>query len=90
MITIFHASDLHFGPAFEPRVGEALLHSARELAPDVLVVSGDLTMRAKRAQFEAARAFLDRLVAAAMEARGGGAVPLIVTISSSPIPRSFI
>ena len=86
MITIFHASDLHFGPAFEPRVGEALLHSARELAPDVLVVSGDLTMRAKRAQFEAARAFLDRLVAAAMEARGGGAVPLIVTPGNHDVP----
>jgi len=60
MRTIVHLSDLHFG-----RVDEALLAPLRELverlAPDVVVVSGDLTQRAKSEQFEAARAWLDTL-----------------------------
>jgi len=60
MRTLVHLSDLHFG-----RVDEQLLAPLRErvtaLAPDVVVVSGDLTQRAKREQFEAARDFLDTL-----------------------------
>jgi 3',5'-cyclic AMP phosphodiesterase CpdA len=42
-------------------VGEALLRAVHELEGDVLIVSGDFTQRAKREQFAAARAFLDRL-----------------------------
>jgi 3',5'-cyclic AMP phosphodiesterase CpdA len=60
MRTLVHLSDLHFG-----RVDAALLDPLRELvhriAPDVVVVSGDLTQRAKSEQFEAARAWLDTL-----------------------------
>jgi 3',5'-cyclic AMP phosphodiesterase CpdA len=60
MRTLVHLSDLHFG-----RVDAALLDPLRELierlAPDVVVVSGDLTQRAKSAQFEAAKAWLDTL-----------------------------
>ncbi|MEH6437540.1 metallophosphoesterase family protein [Massilia sp. DD77] len=60
MRTLVHLSDLHFG-----RVDHALLAPLRELieriAPDVLVVSGDLTQRARPAQFEEARAYLDTL-----------------------------
>jgi 3',5'-cyclic AMP phosphodiesterase CpdA len=60
MRTIVHLSDLHFG-----RIDDALLAPLRELigrlAPDVVVVSGDLTQRAKSEQFEAARAYLDTL-----------------------------
>ena len=58
---ILHISDLHFGPPFVPAVAEALLRQVPTLAPDVIVVSGDLTQRAKRHQFEEARRFLDRL-----------------------------
>ncbi len=60
MRTIVHLSDLHFG-----RVDAALLEPLRALvhsiAPDVVVVSGDLTQRAKSDQFEQARAWLDSL-----------------------------
>jgi 3',5'-cyclic AMP phosphodiesterase CpdA len=60
MRTLVHLSDLHFG-----RVDSALLEPLRALvqrvAPDVVVVSGDLTQRAKSAEFEAARAWLDTL-----------------------------
>jgi 3',5'-cyclic AMP phosphodiesterase CpdA len=60
MRTLVHLSDLHFG-----RVDPALLEPLRQLvhtiAPDVLVVSGDLTQRARSEQFAQARAFLDTL-----------------------------
>lgn len=60
MRTLVHLSDLHFG-----RVDPALLGPLRDLvhniAPDVVVVSGDLTQRARSEEFEEARAFLDTL-----------------------------
>ncbi|WP_020652689.1 metallophosphoesterase family protein [Massilia niastensis] len=60
MRTLVHLSDLHFG-----RVDHVLLGPLRDLietiAPDVLVVSGDLTQRARPEQFEEARAYLDTL-----------------------------
>ncbi|MES3023633.1 MAG: metallophosphoesterase family protein [Pseudomonadota bacterium] len=60
MRTIVHLSDLHFG-----RVDPALLAPLRDLvhkiAPDAVVVSGDLTQRAKSEQFIEAKAWLDTL-----------------------------
>ncbi|GIW94184.1 MAG: 3',5'-cyclic-nucleotide phosphodiesterase [Pirellulaceae bacterium] len=61
MLRILHISDLHFGKPFVPEVGEALLAIAPALKPHAIVVSGDLTQRAKRQEFEAARRFLDQL-----------------------------
>lgn len=61
MLTLLHISDLHFGPAYLPRVGDALLRAAVRLAPDIIVASGDFTQRAKRGQYAEARAFLERL-----------------------------
>ncbi len=60
MTTLAHVSDLHFGRE-DPVLAEALLVALRELAPDVIVVSGDFTQRAKKRQFRAARAFLRSL-----------------------------
>lgn len=60
-VRILHLSDLHFGPPFVPEVGKAVLSTASAIDVDAIVVSGDFTQRAKREQFEAARAFLDRL-----------------------------
>ncbi|HLU25395.1 MAG TPA: metallophosphoesterase [Longimicrobiales bacterium] len=61
MLKLLHVSDLHFGPAYLPRVGAALLRAAEALAPDIIVASGDFTQRAKRVQYAEARAFLERL-----------------------------
>jgi len=63
---ILHISDLHFGPPYLPEAGEALCRIVPTLEPDAVVVSGDLTQRAKRGQFEEARQFLDRLTTAPM------------------------
>lgn len=60
MRTLVHLSDLHFG-----RIDAAIIHplgeTVRQLAPDLLTVSGDLTQRARSHQFKAAKAFLDTL-----------------------------
>ena len=60
MRTIVHLSDLHFG-----RIDAALIAPLQRLvtsiAPDVVVVSGDLTQRARSAEFIAADAFLKSL-----------------------------
>ncbi|WP_153558208.1 metallophosphoesterase family protein [Roseimaritima sediminicola] len=58
---ILHLSDLHFGPPYLPHIGKAVLKIAPQLEPDAIVVSGDLTQRAKKEQFIDAREFLDRL-----------------------------
>ncbi|MEX2353523.1 MAG: metallophosphoesterase family protein [Gammaproteobacteria bacterium] len=63
---ILHISDLHFGPPFVPVVAEVLLQTIPTLEPDAIVVSGDLTQRAKRHQFEEARRFFDRMPALPM------------------------
>jgi 3',5'-cyclic AMP phosphodiesterase CpdA len=63
MLNILHLSDLHFGEPYLPRVGEAVLRAAHTMMPDLLIVSGDVTQRAKRQEFAAARAYLDRLPA---------------------------
>ncbi|MGV8823369.1 metallophosphoesterase family protein [Methylibium petroleiphilum] len=60
MTLAIQISDPHFGTE-QPAVVEALLQLVREQAPDVAVLSGDITQRASRAQFRAARAFVDRL-----------------------------
>ncbi len=75
MKTIAHLSDLHFGRE-EPRVVEALLADLADLRPTVVAVSGDLTQRARVAQFRAARAFLDRIPAPRVVVPGNHDVPL--------------
>lgn len=59
--TMLQVSDLHFGKPYRLEVGEALQRIAARLEPDVVVVSGDLTQRAKVSEFELAREYLDRL-----------------------------
>ncbi len=60
MSLLLHISDTHFGTE-EPPVVEALRRLAADLRPDVLVLSGDITQRARSAQFAAARSFCDSL-----------------------------
>ncbi len=57
---IVHLTDVHFG-ATDPVVVDALVADIRADPPDLVVVSGDLTMGARRWEFRAARAFLESL-----------------------------
>jgi 3',5'-cyclic AMP phosphodiesterase CpdA len=62
MRTIAQISDLHFG-AHEPAVVAHLHAALSTIRPDLVVVSGDLTQRARKEQFAEAALFLDRLEA---------------------------
>jgi 3',5'-cyclic AMP phosphodiesterase CpdA len=57
---IAHISDTHFGTEQLP-VCAALRTELLHHAPDLVVLTGDITQRARSAQFRAARAFLDSL-----------------------------
>src|SRR6185503_7363957 len=66
---IAHLSDVHFG-AHDPAVvtgAEAWLAEAR---PDLVVISGDFTQRARRDQYREAAAFLDRIEATGIPTLG--------------------
>jgi 3',5'-cyclic AMP phosphodiesterase CpdA len=70
MTLLLQVSDTHFG-AEKPVVVEALIRLAHEQKPDMLILSGDITQRATRAEFDAARVFVDRLAAPVMLAIPG-------------------
>ncbi|MEP7325903.1 MAG: metallophosphoesterase [Gemmatimonadota bacterium] len=74
MRTIVQLSDLHFGTILEPTI-EPAVSTVRELKPDLVVISGDLTQRARENQFEDARAFLGRLPAPQLVLPGNHDVP---------------
>jgi len=61
MPTLIQLSDLHFGPHHHAHLDEIILHDIAALNPDAVIVSGDLTMRARHCEFEQARGFLTRI-----------------------------
>lgn len=76
MVLLAQISDPHFGTE-RPDVVEALVRLMHEHAPTVVVLSGDITQRARRRQFRAARTFVDRLGAAvALAIPGNHDIPL--------------
>jgi 3',5'-cyclic AMP phosphodiesterase CpdA len=75
MRRVVHISDLHFGRTDE-QVVAALIRQTRGLMPDVFVVSGDLTQRARSRQFQEARQFLDGLDRPTIVVPGNHDVPL--------------
>lgn len=76
MLTILHASDLHFGKPYLPDVGEAFLDMAGKVEPDLVVLSGDFTQRAKVREYEQARELMDALPD----------VPTVVTPGNHDVP----
>jgi len=76
MLTILHGSDLHFGKPFDAKVAGVFLQAIRELSPELIVLSGDFTQRAKVREFQEARDFL----------RGLPDVPVVVTPGNHDVP----
>lgn len=76
--TIFHISDVHFGPPHLPKVRQGVLDFIVQHKPDMVVLSGDLTQRAKPEQFREARAFVDQI-----ESLG---VPTLVVPGNHDVP----
>jgi 3',5'-cyclic AMP phosphodiesterase CpdA len=63
MTTIAHLSDPHFGTV-DPPVREALLRELRVNRTDLVMLTGDITQRARSRQFREAREFIDALAPA--------------------------
>lgn len=76
MLTILHGSDFHFGKRHDPEAAEAFVEAVLQVDPDVLVLSGDFTQRAKVEEYRQARRFLDRLPD----------VPVVVTPGNHDVP----
>jgi len=75
-LKIVHLSDVHYGPPFQEALEPILLGQIQAEAPNLVVVSGDLTQRAKRPQFLQARTFLERLPRPYLVIPGNHDVPL--------------
>jgi 3',5'-cyclic AMP phosphodiesterase CpdA len=69
MARLIHLSDLHFG-AHDEALVEAVEQSVEQLEPDLVVISGDFTQRARTEQFKEACQFLERLRDAGHEVLG--------------------
>lgn len=72
---IAHVSDLHFG-AIDPELAAAARDDVVAAKPALVVVSGDLTQRARTAEFRAARAWLDSLRCPWLAVPGNHDIPL--------------
>lgn len=60
MMKLVHLSDLHFGTEHSNLL-TPLLNKVNDLSPDMIIISGDFTQRAKAFQFQAARHFINKL-----------------------------
>jgi 3',5'-cyclic AMP phosphodiesterase CpdA len=74
-LAIAHLSDLHFG-RHAPAAAATLADDVASVGPDLVVVTGDNTMRAREAEFAQARAFLDGLDAPLLVVTGNHDIPL--------------
>ena len=82
-----HLSDLHFG-AHDPRLVEAVEQRVDEEKPDLVVISGDFTQRARTEQFQEACDFLERLRDAGhdvLAVPGNHDVPLYDVLAPLPV-----
>ncbi|CAN5162163.1 metallophosphoesterase family protein [soil metagenome] len=75
MTSVIQISDPHFGTEQAPVV-DALLRLVAEEKPDLVILSGDITQRARVHEFDAARRFVDRLGLPTLVIPGNHAIPL--------------
>lgn len=73
---IAHVSDIHFGAENTDAI-DAATEAIEAAAPDVLVVSGDLTQRGKRTEFDRAATWLDHFSCGVLSVPGNHDVPLL-------------
>jgi 3',5'-cyclic AMP phosphodiesterase CpdA len=72
---LIHLSDLHFGKD-RPDLLMPLLEAVNGYDPDLVIISGDLTQRAREKEYRAARAFIDRINAPVLSVPGNHDIPL--------------
>jgi 3',5'-cyclic AMP phosphodiesterase CpdA len=73
--TVIHLSDLHFG-RIDPAILAPLITFIGQVKPDLVAVSGDLTQRARTAEFVAAKEFLAAIPFPKIVVPGNHDVPL--------------
>lgn len=71
---IAHISDLHFGNHL-PNVLEAFLRDLNQKKPDIIIVSGDITQRAKAYQFKLVQEFLSQISGKILAVPGNHDIP---------------
>jgi len=91
MARIAHLSDIHFG-ANDPKIVAATEAWLQERQPDLVIISGDFTQRARVEQFQDAAAYVNRLRAAGhrlLVVPGNHDVPLydVFTRFTAPLHR---
>jgi 3',5'-cyclic AMP phosphodiesterase CpdA len=64
-VRILHTSDIHYGPHALPEQVEALEGYIKRESLDAIIISGDLSQRSRRREFEAASKFVRRCEARA-------------------------
>ena len=74
MSTLFHVSDLHFGREDRAAI-DWFAAAVRKERPDAVLITGDLTMQARSAEYEAAAAWLATL-----------GVPLTIEVGNHDLP----
>ena len=74
MSSLFHVSDLHFGRA-DMAALDWFAATVRAERPDAVIITGDLTMRARRREFAAAAEWLGRL-----------GVPMTIEVGNHDLP----
>jgi 3',5'-cyclic AMP phosphodiesterase CpdA len=77
-VVVAHVSDLHLGAHHEDAV-DSLVVDVAAARPDLTVVTGDSTMRARTAEFEQVRELLDRLPGPVLAVTGNHDLPLFST-----------
>ena len=85
MRVVAHISDLHFGMEDE-RIIEGLLEDIAGFHPSVVVISGDLTQRARKKQFEAAHAFIRKIPVPCLVVPGNHDIPLYDVVRRALMP----
>ena len=75
MKILAHISDLHFGTE-DAKVAEALIRDLNQVAISLLIISGDLTQRARKKQFLKASRYLDKLPKPQLVIPGNHDIPL--------------
>ena len=88
MRTLVHISDLHFGRV-DPALLAPLARAIQAAGPDVVAISGDLTQRAREAQFRQAADYLRTLPGPRIVVPGNHDVPLYDVLRRflSPLTR---
>ena len=86
MKKIIHISDLHFGQ-INPETVEPLIQTIKKIKPDLVIISGDLTQRAKSSEYRQAKKFIQALPRPRLIIPGNHDIPVYNVLARLLQPR---